>query len=106
MVPRKFPLAASFCVSHMLRKAAFKKLSGFTLAELIVVIAILAVLATIGFLAISGYSSDARDAKAKANVRSVHSAISSESALTGNSPRWYVAHDESYALLGAYLYVD
>jgi prepilin-type N-terminal cleavage/methylation domain-containing protein len=93
-------------VSRALRKAASKRLSGFTLAELIVVVAVLAILATVGFLALSGYSSDARDAKAKANVRSVVSAISSESALTGNSPRWYVSHDPDYALSGAYLYVD
>lgn len=69
------------------------KWAGFTLVELIVVITILAILATIGFLALSGYSSDAKDAAIKANVRSVHTAISSESASTGNSPRFYVVHD-------------
>lgn len=102
MAQRKFPLilsdSVSSKVSRTLRKAVSAKFSGFTLAELIVVIAILAVLATIGFLALSGYSSDARDAKARANIRSVHSAVASESALTGNSPRWYVAHNADYAL--------
>lgn len=70
----------------------------FTLVELIVVIAILAVLALIGFLALSGYSQDAKDAAAKANVRSVQTAISSESAITNNSPRYYVVHDAGAAL--------
>lgn len=66
---------------------------GFTLAELIVVIAVLAILATVGFLSLSGYSQDAKDSAIKANVRSVQTAIVSESALTGNSPRFYVVHD-------------
>lgn len=74
------------------------RIGAFTLVELIVVISILAVLATIGFLSISGYTSDAKDAAVKSNVRSVYSAIVSESALTGNSPRYYVVHDPSYAL--------
>lgn len=74
------------------------RIGAFTLAELIVVIAVLAVLATVGFLALSGYSQDAKDAAVKANVRSVATAVSSESALTGNSPRYYVAHDDSASL--------
>ncbi len=69
------------------------RLSGFTLVELIVVITILAILATIGFLALSGYSQDAKDSAVRANVRSVQTAISSESAITGNSARFYVIHD-------------
>jgi hypothetical protein len=43
----------------------------------------------------------------KANVRSVHTAIASESAVTGNSPRYYVSHDAAAALTGsAVAYVD
>ncbi len=57
-------------------------LKGFTLVELIVVITILAILATIGFLALSGYTQDARDSVTAANVRSLQTAISSESAIT------------------------
>lgn len=93
-------------VARALKKAASRKYSGFTLVELIVVITILAILATIGFLALSGYSQDAKDSALKANVRSVVSAISSESALTGNSPRYYVVHDTGAALTGAFVYVD
>lgn len=78
-----------------------RKLKGFTLAELIVVITILAILATVGFLALSGYSQDAKESAVKTNVRSVYSAIVSESATTGNSPRYYVIHDPNWALLGA-----
>lgn len=90
--------SVSFRVSRALQKAASKRLSAFTLAELIVVIAILAVLATIGFLALSGYTEDARDTKMAANVRSVSTAISSESALTGNSARYYVIHNSEATL--------
>lgn len=64
-------------------------------------------MATIGFLALSGYSQDAKDAAVKANVRSVMTAISSESAVTNNSPRYYVVHDAAAALTGAAVaYVD
>lgn len=55
---------------------------GFTLGELIVVVTILAVLAAIGFIALTGYLQDARYAATKANVRSIQTAISSESAVT------------------------
>lgn len=83
--------------------------SGFTLAELIVVITILAILAVIGFIALSGYTNDAKDSAIKANVRSVYSAITAESAVTGNSPRYYIIHDTSAtgaALSGAIVYFD
>lgn len=63
-------------------------------------------MATIGFLALSGYSQNAKDSAIKANVRSVVSAISSESSLTGNSPRYYVIHDTGAALTGAFIFVD
>ncbi len=80
--------------------------AAFTLAELIVVITILAILATIGFLALSGYSQDAKDSSIKANVRSVFTAISSEAAVTGNSPRYYVVNDTGATLSGAIAFVD
>lgn len=79
---------------------------GFTLVELIVVITILAILATIGFLALSGYTQDARDSTTKTNVRSVYTAITAESATTGNSPRYYVIHDPNYALTGGVVVFD
>ena len=88
------------------RRITGRKITGFTLVELIVVITILAILATIGFLALSGYSQDAKDSSIKANVRSVQTAIVSEAALTNNSPRYYVAHDADYALSGAFAYVN
>lgn len=70
-----------------------KTIPGFTLAELIVVITILAVLATVGFLALSGYSQDAKNSVVATNVRSLYTAITAESAVTGNTPRYYVVHD-------------
>ncbi|MFB0965075.1 MAG: type II secretion system protein [Patescibacteria group bacterium] len=89
-----------------MRNHSVRHFRGFTLVELIVVITILAILATIGFLALSGYSQDAKDSAIKANVRSVQTAISSEAALTNNSPRYYVVHDTGAALSGAFVYVD
>ena len=62
------------------------------------VITILAILATVGFLALQGYSQDAKDASVKANVRSVYTVVSVESAATGRSPRYFVDHDPSVAL--------
>lgn len=82
----------------MKRPQTIRRLSGFTLAELIVVITVLAILATVGFLALSGYTEDAKEASIKTNVRSVYSAIVSESAVTGNSARYYVVHDTGAAL--------
>lgn len=72
--------------------------SGFTLAELIVVIAILAVLATIGFLTLSGYREDAKNSVIKANVRTVYSAIMAESTATQTSARCFIKHDPTYSL--------
>lgn len=84
-----------------LRVLLKKRIRGaFTLVELVVVITVLAVLATIGFLALSGYTEDADDARIEANVRSVFTAITAESAVSGNSPRFYVKHDPNYALSG------
>ena len=88
------------------RKNRRFRISGFTLVELIVVITILAILATVGFLSLSGYSDDARSATVKANVRTVYSAILTESTTTGNSPRYYVSHDATAALSGAFVFVD
>ncbi len=90
----------------LIEKSKKKGLSAFTLVELIVVITILAILATIGFLALSGYSQDAKDSAIKANIRSVQTAISSEAAISNNSPRFYVVHDTGAALSGAIVYVD
>ena len=91
-----------------LAERVFRKLGfgGFTLAELIVVITILAILAAIGFLTLSGYSQDAKTSVVKANVRSIYTTIGVESAITGNSPRYYVVHDPSASISGAFVYVD
>lgn len=88
------------------KKVLKRLLRGFTLAELIVVITILAILAAVGFVALSGYARDAAESRTKANVRSVYSAVSSESALTGNSPRYYIVHDTGAALSGAVVFVE
>lgn len=89
-----------------LRKLFSKRFAGFTLAELIVVVTILAVLAVIGFISLSGYSRDAADSRAKANIRSVYSIVAAESALTGNSPRYYVVHDSAASLSGGLTFID
>jgi prepilin-type N-terminal cleavage/methylation domain-containing protein len=105
-ISSKISDSVSSRISRTLRRESSRKFSAFTLAELIVVVSILAVLATIGFLALSGYQKDAKDAVAKANVRSVYTAISSESAVTGYSSRYYVVHDPAYALSGAIVVFD
>lgn len=82
-----------------LRKTSWaRRFPGFTLAELIVVITILAILATVGFIALSGYSQDAKNSAVATNVRSLYTAITAESAVTGNSPRYYVIHDDEASL--------
>lgn len=91
---------------NMLRKTQKKKRFAFTLAELIVVITVLAVLAAIAFVALSGYAKDAADSRAKANVRSVYTAISSEAVVSGNSPRFYVVHNPSFELSGAFAFTS
>lgn len=48
-----------------------RKILGFTLVELIVVITILAILGTIGFIAIQGYSSSARDSVRVSDMRNI-----------------------------------
>ncbi|MFZ3233412.1 MAG: type II secretion system protein [Patescibacteria group bacterium] len=88
------------------KASRFVKKFGFTLVELIVVITILAILATVGFLALSGYTQEANVSVMKMNARSIYSAISAESALTGNSPRYYVIHDSSAALSSAIVVID
>ncbi len=77
-----------------------RKIAGFTLAELLVVITVSAILATIGFLSLSGYRKDAEETRTKANLRSMYSAISTESVSVGRSPRYYVRHDPNMALSG------
>ena len=83
-----------------------RKFSAFTLVELIVVVTILAILTTVGFLTLSGYTDDARSATVAANVRTVYSAILTESTTSGNSPRYYVDHDPAAALSGGIVFVD
>ena len=92
----------------MNERRLLRKIPGFTLVELIVVITILAILATVGFLSLSGFTDDARASALKANVRTLYSAILTESSTSGNSPRWYVAHDPTVAVTGstAVLLVD
>jgi prepilin-type N-terminal cleavage/methylation domain-containing protein len=77
-----------------------RKIAGFTLAELLIVITVTAILATIGFLSLSGYRKDAEVTKIQANLRSVYSAISTEAISTSRSPRYYVRHDSNMALTG------
>lgn len=101
-----FPLRVLSRLVPKLRADSLLRPSAFTLAELIVVVTILAILATVGFVSLQGYSSDARDSSLKANVRSVYTAISSESVSTGNSPRYYVVHETGAALVGAVAYAD
>ncbi len=76
---------------------SFRRTGAFTLVELIVVITILAILATIGFLSLQGFSSDAYNATARANVKSVAEALTSEASVS-NSPLQTYVSDKDVAL--------
>ena len=49
--------------------------SGFTIAELIVVITVLAILATVGFVALSGHLSAARDSTRATEIGQISRAV-------------------------------
>ena len=51
----------------------------FTLVELIVVITILAILGTIAFISLQGYSQEASNSKVVSDIRTLISAIETES---------------------------
>jgi prepilin-type N-terminal cleavage/methylation domain-containing protein len=65
---------------------ASRKLKGFTLVELIVVITILAILGTIGFLAIGGYSSRARDSARIGDLAQVSKSLDLSTVISGSYP--------------------
>jgi prepilin-type N-terminal cleavage/methylation domain-containing protein len=52
-----------------------KRVFGFTLVELIVVITILAILGTIAFISLSGYSKNARDSDRVADINSISKSL-------------------------------
>lgn len=101
MAVRKIADSVSSRTFAIVAKSKRKKFSAFTLAELVVVVTVLTILASVGFVALSGYLSDARESASKANVRSVYTAISAESAVASVSPRYFVVHDPAYALTGS-----
>ncbi len=56
---------------NSIKSKSQKKIHGFTLVELIVVIKILAILGSIGFLSIKWYSSNARDSKRTSDIANI-----------------------------------
>ena len=52
-----------------------KKISGFTLVELIVVITILVILGTIGFVQLGGFAGGARDSSRVADLVNIQKAL-------------------------------
>lgn len=63
-----------------------RKLHGFTLVELVVVITILAILGTIGFLSVGGYSSRTRDSARVADVAQVSKSLDLSVITAGSYP--------------------
>ncbi len=74
--------------------------SAFTLTELVVVVTVLAILAAVGFLSYAEHTAEASKAAVRTNLRTVMSAIASEAAVEGTTPRRYVVHDPAAALTG------
>lgn len=67
-------------------KKHFRKLSGFTLVELIVVITILVILGTIAFLSFQGYSASARDSGRIENLGNLQKGLSLFQIKSGTYP--------------------
>lgn len=71
----------------MVIKNTNRKISGFTLVELIVVISILVVLGTIAFISFSGYSGNARDSVRLTDIGNIHTQMRLYLAKSGNFPQ-------------------
>ena len=67
-------------------KKRFKKISGFSLVELIVVITILVILGTIAFISLGGYAASARDSARIENLSNLHKGLSIFQIKAGTYP--------------------
>lgn len=65
---------------------SIRKLTGFTLVELIVVITILVILATIAFVSLSGYSGSARDSVRTSDLANISKSLDMAFAKNGSYP--------------------
>jgi prepilin-type N-terminal cleavage/methylation domain-containing protein len=73
-------------MAHFKKTPASRKIRGFTLVELVVVITILAILGTIGFLSIGGYSSKARDSARVGDVAQASKSLDLSMVVSGSYP--------------------
>ncbi|MDP2091273.1 MAG: prepilin-type N-terminal cleavage/methylation domain-containing protein, partial [Candidatus Gracilibacteria bacterium] len=64
-----------------------RRIGGFTLVELIVVITILAILGTIAFVSLQGYSSNARDSVRTSDLSRMKSTLELYNLDAGNYPQ-------------------
>lgn len=69
-----------------------RSMRAFTVAELVITIVVLAILSSIALVAYNGYQNDARDSAIRTNIRSLYTAISTESASSDRSARYYVQY--------------
>ena len=68
------------------KSKVFRRLAGFTLVELIVVITILVILATIAFISLGGFSGNARDSSRISDLSLIGKSLDINYAKQGSFP--------------------
>ncbi|OIP54726.1 hypothetical protein AUK10_00380, partial [Candidatus Gracilibacteria bacterium CG2_30_37_12] len=73
-------------MNSIIKRISKKKLRGFTLVELIVVITILVILGTIAFINLGGFASSARDSRRVSDMSNITQSIELSAVTQGSAP--------------------